>query len=141
MSAWWATSVSSALTRLRDASAVISQGDLDTVSTHHCITARPSQSPVKLMPDAFDTFNRKYGELQSDGSYEVPARWQAGLSNGVQCGEIIGLFSTLVPLSFKMIAHFSQRIRVGAVWVPLHCHDLSCFLDRSHRHLLHCPEH
>ncbi|ORY29142.1 putative MFS alpha-glucoside transporter [Naematelia encephala] len=41
---------------------------------------------------AFDTFNRKYGELQSDGSYQVPARWQAGLSNGAQVGEIIGLF-------------------------------------------------
>ncbi|OXH65263.1 MFS transporter, SP family, general alpha glucoside:H+ symporter [Cryptococcus neoformans] len=40
----------------------------------------------------FDVFNRKYGELQADGTYQVPARWQAGLSNGVQCGEIIGLF-------------------------------------------------
>ncbi|KAB8227423.1 hypothetical protein ETB97_009443 [Aspergillus alliaceus] len=41
---------------------------------------------------AFDQFNRKYGELTSDGKYEVPARWQAGLSNGAYVGEIIGLF-------------------------------------------------
>ncbi|KAL2815711.1 general substrate transporter [Aspergillus granulosus] len=40
---------------------------------------------------AFDQFNRKYGELSSDGSYQVPARWQAGLSNGAYVGEIIGL--------------------------------------------------
>ncbi|KAL3474902.1 general substrate transporter [Aspergillus californicus] len=41
---------------------------------------------------AFDQFNRKYGELLADGSgYEVPARWQAGLSNGAYVGEIIGL--------------------------------------------------
>ncbi|KAJ5633756.1 Maltose permease MAL61 [Penicillium herquei] len=40
----------------------------------------------------FDTFNRKYGQLQSDGTYQVPARWQSGLSNGAYCGEIIGLF-------------------------------------------------
>ncbi|KAJ6013732.1 hypothetical protein N7540_008323 [Penicillium herquei] len=40
----------------------------------------------------FDTFNQKYGQLQSDGTYQVPARWQAGLSNGAYCGEIIGLF-------------------------------------------------
>ncbi|KAJ5717072.1 Maltose permease MAL61 [Penicillium malachiteum] len=40
----------------------------------------------------FDTFNRKYGQLQSGGTYQVPARWQAGLSNGAYCGEIIGLF-------------------------------------------------
>ncbi|KAL4871826.1 hypothetical protein BDV12DRAFT_163178 [Aspergillus spectabilis] len=40
---------------------------------------------------AFDQFNRKYGEPSSDGSYQVPARWQAGLSNGAYVGEIIGL--------------------------------------------------
>ncbi|PYH90816.1 sugar transporter [Aspergillus ellipticus CBS 707.79] len=41
---------------------------------------------------AFPQFNRKYGELTADGSYQVPARWQAGLSNGAYVGEIIGLF-------------------------------------------------
>jgi len=41
---------------------------------------------------AFDTFNRKYGELTDKGTYEVPAAWQAGLSNGCQIGEILGLF-------------------------------------------------
>ncbi|KAK3052185.1 hypothetical protein LTR09_006777 [Extremus antarcticus] len=41
---------------------------------------------------AFDPFNRKYGVLTSDGTYQVPARWQAGLSNGAAVGEIIGLF-------------------------------------------------
>ncbi|CEL01397.1 Putative Alpha-glucoside permease [Aspergillus calidoustus] len=40
---------------------------------------------------AFDQFNRKYGEISTDGSYQVPARWQAGLSNGAYVGEIIGL--------------------------------------------------
>jgi hypothetical protein len=42
--------------------------------------------------DAFDTFNRKYGVLTDKGTYEVPAAWQAGLSNGCQIGEIVGLF-------------------------------------------------
>lgn len=41
---------------------------------------------------AFPQFNRKYGELQPDGTYQVPAAWQAGLSNGANVGEIIGLF-------------------------------------------------
>lgn len=40
---------------------------------------------------AFPPFNRKYGQLQDDGTYEVPAQWQAGISNGAQCGQIIGL--------------------------------------------------
>jgi SP family general alpha glucoside:H+ symporter-like MFS transporter len=41
---------------------------------------------------AFPPFNRKYGVLGDDGKYQVPAAWQSGLSNGAQCGEIIGLF-------------------------------------------------
>ena len=40
----------------------------------------------------FTPFKRKYGEQLPDGSYEIPAPWQAGLSNGVIVGEIIGLF-------------------------------------------------
>ncbi|KAB8072622.1 putative transporter [Aspergillus leporis] len=39
-------------------------------------------------------FNRKYGELQSDGSYVISAPWRSGLSNGALCGEILGLFFT-----------------------------------------------
>lgn len=56
---------------------------------------------------AFDTFNRvsrlkldlilylmalyKYSVQFADGTYQVPASWQAGLSNGVNIGEMIGL--------------------------------------------------
>ncbi|KAK5143771.1 hypothetical protein LTR04_001776 [Oleoguttula sp. CCFEE 6159] len=40
----------------------------------------------------FPPFNQKYGQLAPDGTYQVPARWQAGLSNGANVGEIIGLF-------------------------------------------------
>ncbi|KAI1633362.1 alpha glucoside transporter [Biscogniauxia mediterranea] len=44
---------------------------------------------------AFPQFNQKYGEpyTQDDGTtgYQVPAAWQAGLSNGAVVGEIIGL--------------------------------------------------
>jgi SP family general alpha glucoside:H+ symporter-like MFS transporter len=39
----------------------------------------------------FPQFKRKYGEMLPDGTYEIPAAWQAGLSNGVIVGEIIGL--------------------------------------------------
>ncbi|KAI0390445.1 sugar transporter [Xylariaceae sp. FL0594] len=43
----------------------------------------------------FAQFNRKYGEpfMNSEGvtDYQVPAAWQAGLSNGATVGEIIGL--------------------------------------------------
>jgi MFS transporter, SP family, general alpha glucoside:H+ symporter len=41
---------------------------------------------------SFPVFNQKYGEKLADGTYQVPAPWQAGLSNGANVGEIIGLF-------------------------------------------------
>lgn len=40
---------------------------------------------------AFAPFNRKFGVELDDGTWQVPARWQTGLSNGAQCGQIIGL--------------------------------------------------
>ncbi|KXL43345.1 hypothetical protein M433DRAFT_70359 [Acidomyces richmondensis BFW] len=41
----------------------------------------------------FPQFNRKFGVWDpAKNTYQVPARWQAGLSNGANVGEIIGLF-------------------------------------------------
>ena len=53
---------------------------------------------------AFPPFNRKYGELQPDGTYQVAAKWQSGISNAAQCGEIIGLLrksSTFVSILLR----------------------------------------
>ncbi|OJJ46721.1 hypothetical protein ASPZODRAFT_97172 [Penicilliopsis zonata CBS 506.65] len=41
---------------------------------------------------AFPPFNRKYGHKLADGTYQVSAAWQSGLSNGASVGEILGLF-------------------------------------------------
>jgi SP family general alpha glucoside:H+ symporter-like MFS transporter len=41
---------------------------------------------------AFPAFNQKYGGLMSDGSYGLAASWQAGLTNAMSCGQILGLF-------------------------------------------------
>jgi SP family general alpha glucoside:H+ symporter-like MFS transporter len=40
----------------------------------------------------FPQFNQKYGHQLPDGSYQVSPAWQAGLSNGANVGEVIGLF-------------------------------------------------
>lgn len=49
-----------------------------------------TNSDVKFY--AFPQFNKKYGVFDAaTNSYQVPARWQAGLSNGANVGEIIGL--------------------------------------------------
>ncbi|KAB5566087.1 general alpha-glucoside permease [Coniochaeta sp. 2T2.1] len=42
---------------------------------------------------AYPPFQKKFGELQPDGSYQLTAAWQSGLSNGALVGEIIGLFA------------------------------------------------
>ncbi|CZT07846.1 probable MFS alpha-glucoside transporter [Rhynchosporium graminicola] len=41
---------------------------------------------------AFPQFNQKYGKQLPNGDWQIPAPWQAGLSNGANVGEIIGLF-------------------------------------------------
>ncbi|CAL3962899.1 hypothetical protein PZA11_000068 [Diplocarpon coronariae] len=40
---------------------------------------------------AFDQFAERYGELTDLGSYEIPADLQAGVTNGANAGQIIGL--------------------------------------------------
>jgi len=40
---------------------------------------------------AFPEFQKRYGSLNSKGKYQIPAEIQAGVSNGVNAGEIIGL--------------------------------------------------
>ncbi len=41
---------------------------------------------------AYPLFKKKFGQLQPDGTYELTAAWQAGLSNAALAGEIAGLF-------------------------------------------------
>ncbi|KAH6962024.1 general substrate transporter [Ilyonectria sp. MPI-CAGE-AT-0026] len=40
---------------------------------------------------AQSAFKKKYGHLVGEDTYEIPASWQAGLSNGSACGQLIGL--------------------------------------------------
>ena len=42
----------------------------------------------------FPLFTQKYGDPVGDGTYQVPASWQAALSCGANVGEILGLFAT-----------------------------------------------
>ncbi|KLU90836.1 alpha-glucosides permease MPH2/3 [Magnaporthiopsis poae ATCC 64411] len=41
---------------------------------------------------AFPAFQRKFGDLQPNGSYELTAPWQTGLLNGSYIGQIFGLW-------------------------------------------------
>ncbi|KAL1887232.1 hypothetical protein Sste5346_010349 [Sporothrix stenoceras] len=43
---------------------------------------------------AYPAFENRYGDLQPDGSRVLSAAWQAGLTNGMNCGQILGLMAT-----------------------------------------------
>ncbi|KAG9774115.1 sugar transporter family protein, partial [Aureobasidium melanogenum] len=49
---------------------------------------------VCLLPNFynFPRFKERFGEQLPNGDWEIPASWQAGLQNGSQVGQIIGLF-------------------------------------------------
>lgn len=64
---------------------------------------------------AFDTFNKKYGTRLADGSYQISAAWQSGLSNGANVGELIGLLLNGVV---------SERF--GYRWTVIACLGLIC---------------
>ncbi|KAG4418307.1 hypothetical protein IFR04_008583 [Cadophora malorum] len=40
---------------------------------------------------AFPEFQKRYGKLTADGTHQIPASIQAGVTNGVNAGQIIGL--------------------------------------------------
>lgn len=56
--------------------------------------AQADMSQVIFSFFAFPAFTKKYGQLTADGTYEVTAAWQTGLTNGTCIGEMIGLFLT-----------------------------------------------
>lgn len=41
---------------------------------------------------AYPAFKEKFGQRLPNGEHELTAAWQSGLSNGAQCGQILGLF-------------------------------------------------
>ncbi|KAK9442266.1 mrt [Metarhizium brunneum] len=41
---------------------------------------------------AYPPFQKKFGVEQPDGTYQLTAAWQAGLSNGTLVGQVLGLF-------------------------------------------------
>lgn len=65
---------------------------------------------------AVPAFQKRFGERVGDGSYEVPADWQAGLSNGALIGEILGLM--LVGL---VVERFGYRTTLIGSLVMLTC--------------------
>lgn len=79
-----------------------------------------------LVMDGFDTklmgslfaqpaFAQRYGRLQGNGSYQIPAPWQSGLNNGSNVGQMIGL---VIAGSLSEAVGFRKTMIAGLLIVP-----------------------
>ncbi|KKO97505.1 sugar porter family MFS transporter [Trichoderma harzianum] len=80
---------------------------------------------------AIDPFNRKYGILQPDGTYQLTAEWQAGLSNAMNVGQIFGLFMTGIlseRLGYRKTMMMALTAVVGFIFVLFFAPNLPTLL-------------
>jgi hypothetical protein len=54
------------------------------------------ETVLLTLSDAYPEFVQRFGVLGADGTYQIPAPWQAGLGNGASVGEIFGLIVSLL---------------------------------------------
>ena len=71
--------------------------------------------------NAQPAFKRRYGEQLPNGHYEIPASWQAGLSNGATIGSLIGLYLNghiSERIGFKKTMLASLALMTGTIFIP-----------------------
>lgn len=71
--------------------------------------------------NAQPAFKRRYGKQLPDGHYEIPAPWQAGLSNGASVGSLIGLYLNghiSERIGFKKTMLASLAFMTGTIFIP-----------------------
>lgn len=73
---------------------------------------------LKLIGSLFGapTFQKAYGREVKPGHYEIPAPWQAGLTNGSNVGQILGLL-----LSGYAVERFGHRKTMAGALLVLPC--------------------
>jgi SP family general alpha glucoside:H+ symporter-like MFS transporter len=81
---------------------------------------------------AQSSFARKYGNfIPSSNSYQISASWQAGLSNAVGVGTIIGAFANgyfTQRLGYRKVLLASLAIMVGFIFIPFFAPNLPVLL-------------
>lgn len=68
----------------------------------------------------FPAFKEKYGEY-SNGSYEIPTRWQTAIQVSINVGEIIGLFLAGIVadrLGYRFTLIASLLLVIGFIFIP-----------------------
>lgn len=78
---------------------------------------------------AFPSFCKRYGVATGDpkNPYQIPAAWQAGLSNGANVGEILGLFINGIVserYGYRKTMLVSLVSVIAFIFIPFFAHDL-----------------
>ncbi|OKL61835.1 hypothetical protein UA08_02291 [Talaromyces atroroseus] len=76
---------------------------------------------------AFPAFAERYGQRMSDGSYQITAAWQSGLSNGANVGEILGLFINGIVserYGYRVTMIASLTALIGFVFIPFFAENI-----------------
>ncbi|KAE8547957.1 hypothetical protein EYB25_009750 [Talaromyces marneffei] len=80
---------------------------------------------------AFPAFNERYGHRMSDGSYALSAQWQAGLSNAMNCGQILGLFANGIiseRFGYRKTMMYSLVATVGFIFILFFAQNVQTLL-------------
>lgn len=79
----------------------------------------------------FPAFNQKYGKIMKDGSYGLSASWQAGLSNAMNCGQILGLFANGIiseRVGYRKTMMVSLVATVAFIFILFFAHNVQTLL-------------
>lgn len=81
--------------------------------------------------NAQPAFARRYGQQLSSGEYEIPAPWQAGLSNGATIGSLIGLYlngHVSERIGFKKTMLGSLALMTATIFIPFFAPNIEVLL-------------
>lgn len=81
--------------------------------------------------NAQPAFTRRYGKKLPSGKYEIPAPWQAGLSNGATIGSLIGLYvngHVSERFGFKKTMLASLSLMIGTIFIPFFAPSIEVLL-------------
>lgn len=76
-------------------------------------------------------FAKKYGTRLANGSFEIPAQWQSGLSNGATVGSIIGLIINgyaSETFGFRKTMLGALSVIIAVIFIPFFAPSLQVLL-------------
>jgi SP family general alpha glucoside:H+ symporter-like MFS transporter len=81
---------------------------------------------------AFPPFQKKYGSYVNESvGYQVPAKWQTGLSDGALVGEILGLYAAGIivdKIGYRYTMMASLSMMIAFIFIPFFAQNIETLL-------------